>query len=102
MYARVFALRYRPGEQPSQQAAARYFDWYRRQPGQRGVVNIDTGDGGRIVVFLAESAAALEAISEERNEELHRIMEEHYRPIWTAEPQVLGEGPVLQAELQPE
>jgi hypothetical protein len=65
------------------------------QPGYRGVVTVDIGDGRTLTVALWDTEAQNKAASAKVAPEAERLM----GPLWTTPSQVIGSGEVIYNDL---
>jgi hypothetical protein len=66
-----------------------------QQPGYRGVVTVDIGDGRTLTVALWETEAQSQAASGKITPEAERLM----GPLWTSPSRVIGGGEVVYNDL---
>ena len=66
-----------------------------QQPGYRGVVTVDVGDGRTLTIALWESEEQSQAGSTKIAPEAERLM----GPLWTAPSRVIGSGEVIYNDL---
>lgn len=66
-----------------------------RQPGYRGWLLIDTGDGKRLGIYLWDSLAEGEAGTPTRNAEMSAVSDAHFRPYLVGPGRPIGRGPIV-------
>jgi heme-degrading monooxygenase HmoA len=96
MYAVIRELTVRPKAEEQMRAAGEEFSALRaRQPGFRGSMRIDAGDGRRVVVTLWEDEQALEAARPVLQAKAERLMHPHL----AAPVRFVYRGPVVADDL---
>jgi hypothetical protein len=100
MYARVTELTYAPDKLPNQQLMDQFNQLRAQQPGYRGNLIIDLGNGRRLNIIFHDTKEQSEAAVPTTNEALRPFVEQHLMPLMTAPPRLVSEGPVIFTDLR--
>lgn len=95
MYAIVAEYPYQPDHPPTESALAEMQAIRARQPGYRGWLLIDTGEGKRLGIYVWDSLAEGDAATPTRNAEMSAVSDEHFRPYLIGPGREIGRGPVV-------
>jgi hypothetical protein len=99
MYAIVAEYPYDPAHPPTEEALAEMQAIRAQQPGYRGWLLIDTGDGRRLGVYLWDSPEEADAGSPSNNAAMNSISDQHFRPYLIGPGKRLGRGRVIGSDV---
>ena len=99
MYARITELNFTPDKLPDEQVILQFNQLRAQQPGYRGNIIVDLGNGRRLNVILHDTKEQSEAAVPTTNAALRPFAEQHLTPLMTAPPRPVGEGQVIFTDL---